>query len=87
MKEILKELDALSRARVSKLTQAKKSGTPIIEYTGNFIPEEIIRAAGAETYLMCRGGEPEPPDAVLDYMLRFMNPLDSLNWGLTPSLP
>lgn len=75
MKEILKELDALSRARVSKLTQAKKNGTPIIEYTGNFIPEEIIRAAGAETYLMCRGGEPEPPDAILDYMLRFMNPL------------
>jgi benzoyl-CoA reductase/2-hydroxyglutaryl-CoA dehydratase subunit BcrC/BadD/HgdB len=24
---------------------------------------------------MCRGGEPDPPDAVLEYMLKFMNPL------------
>lgn len=75
MKEILKELDALSRARVKELGQAKKNGTPIIEYNGPFIPEELIRAAGAETFLICRGGEPEPPDAVLDSILRFMNPL------------
>lgn len=75
MKEILKELDVLSRARVKELGQAKKNGTAIIEYNGPFIPEELIRAAGAETFLLCRGGEPEPPDAVLDYMLRFMNPL------------
>lgn len=32
-------------------------------YTGRFIPEELICAAGAEPYLICRGGEPEPPDA------------------------
>jgi len=75
VKEILKELDALTRARVKELIQAKKDGKPIIQYTGTYIPDEIIRAAGAETYLMCRGGEPEPPDAILDYMLRFMNPL------------
>lgn len=75
MKEILKELETLAKARVKELSQAKKNGTPVIEYTGTFIPEELIRAAGAETYLMCRGGEPEPPDAILDYMLRFMNPL------------
>lgn len=92
MKEILKELDELARDRVKQLRQAKKDGTPIIEYTGTFIPEEIIRAAGAETYLMCRGGEPEPPDAVLDYMLRFMNPLARsmagfLELGLDPVTP
>ena len=92
MKEILKELDELARDRVKQLRQSKKDGTPIIEYTGTFIPEEIIRAAGAETYLMCRGGEPEPPDAVLDYMLRFMNPLARsmagfLELGLDPVTP
>lgn len=75
MKEIMQELERKSKERVSQLKRAKKSGTPVIQYTGNFIPEEMIRAAGAETYLMCRGGEPEPPDAVLDNMLRFMNPL------------
>lgn len=92
MKEILDELDSLSRARARELGKAKQEGTPIIEYTGYFIPEELIRAAGAETYLMCRGGEPEPPDAVLDYMLRFMNPLARsmagfLELGLDPITP
>lgn len=92
MKEILKELELLAKARVKELSQAKKDGTAIIEYTGTFIPEELIRAAGAETYLMCRGGEPEPPDAVLDYMLRFMNPLARsmagfLELGLDPVTP
>ncbi len=75
MKVIMKELEELSRARVKELIQAKKAGKPVIEYTGTFVPEELIRAAGAETYLLCRGGEPEPPEAVLEYMLRFMNPL------------
>lgn len=92
MKEILRELELLAKARVKELAQAKKDGTPIVEYTGTFIPEELIRAAGAETYLMCRGGEPEPPDAVLDYMLRFMNPLARsmagfLELGLDPVTP
>lgn len=75
MKEIMNQLDKLSKQRVSELQKAKKSGKKVIQYTGNFIPEELIKAAGAEPYLMCRGGEPEPPDAVLEDMLRFMNPL------------
>ena len=75
MKEIMNELDKLSKQRVSELQKAKKDGKKVIQYTGKFVPEELIKAAGAEPYLMCRGGEPEPPDAVLEDMLRFMNPL------------
>ncbi len=75
MKTILKELDRLAKDRVIELSQAKKKGAKIVEWTGTFIPEEFIRAAGAETYILCRGGQPEPAEAVLDYMLRFMNPL------------
>ncbi|PLX31737.1 MAG: hypothetical protein C0604_06490 [Clostridiales bacterium] len=74
MQNILKELEAGSLDRPKRLKAAKKEGKKIIEYIGNFVPEEMIYAAGAEPYLMCRGGEPEPPDAVLEYMLRFMNP-------------
>jgi len=92
MKEIMRELDKLSKANVQKLVQQKKEGTPLIEYNSTYIPEEIIRAAGANTYLMLRGGEPEPTDAVLDYMLRFMNPLARsmagfLELGLDPITP
>lgn len=74
MQSIFKELEAKSLDRPKRLKAAKKEGKKIIEYIGNFVPEEMIYAAGAEPYLMCRGGEPEPPDAVLEYMLRFMNP-------------
>ena len=52
----------------------KEKGIKIIGSTGRFIPEELIHAAKAKPYLICRGGEPEPPDAVLPYMLRFMSP-------------
>jgi benzoyl-CoA reductase/2-hydroxyglutaryl-CoA dehydratase subunit BcrC/BadD/HgdB len=75
MEKMMRELEELARSRVTDLQKAKKEGKLVIQYTGYFIPEEMIRAAGAETYLMCRGGEPEAPDAVLDNMLRFMNPL------------
>ncbi len=92
MKNVLRELDRQSRAKVRELVQEKKNGTPLIEYNSTFIPEEIIRAAGANTYFMCRGGEPEPTDAVLDYMLRFMNPLARsmagyVELGLDPITP
>ena len=75
MKEVLHELDVLAKKRPVELQKLKNDGKKVIEYSGNFIPEEMITAAGAESYLMCRGGDPEPPEAVLDYMLRFMNPL------------
>ena len=56
------------------LKKEKTRGTKLVGFTGRYIPEELIDAAGARPYLICRGGEPEPPDAVLPYMLRFMSP-------------
>jgi benzoyl-CoA reductase/2-hydroxyglutaryl-CoA dehydratase subunit BcrC/BadD/HgdB len=75
MEKIFRELAHTAKERPVELRELKKQGKKIVQYTGNFIPAEMIYAAGAEPYLMCRGGEPEPPEAVLEYMLRFMNPL------------
>lgn len=75
MEQIMKEFGDLSRQRPFRLKEARKEGKKVVEWIGNFVPQELILAAGAEPYWMCRGGEPEPPDAVLEYMLRFMNPL------------
>ena len=91
-KDTIREMNRRSQARVRELVQAKREGTPLIEYNSTFIPEELIRAAGANTYFICRGGEPEPTDAVLDYMLRFMNPLSRsmagyMELGLDPITP
>lgn len=75
VKKIIDELEAQAKEQNRELVRQKEQGVPLIGYNSTFIPEELIRAAGANTYYMCRGGEPEPPEAVFDSMLRFMNPL------------
>lgn len=75
MNKAIREFGDLSKKRPVHIKRAKEEGKKVVEYIGNFIPEELIYASGAKPYLMCRGGEPEPPDTVLEHMLRFMNPL------------
>jgi benzoyl-CoA reductase/2-hydroxyglutaryl-CoA dehydratase subunit BcrC/BadD/HgdB len=72
--ETLEELARIARTRPEKLKEQKDKGIKIVGYIGRFVPEELILASGALPYLLCRGGQPEPPDAVIPYMLRFMSP-------------
>jgi benzoyl-CoA reductase/2-hydroxyglutaryl-CoA dehydratase subunit BcrC/BadD/HgdB len=75
LKELLREFSAEANERVAKLLELRDAGgVKIVEHTGSFCPEELIYAAGARAYLMCRGGDPEPAEAVLEYLLRVMNP-------------
>jgi benzoyl-CoA reductase/2-hydroxyglutaryl-CoA dehydratase subunit BcrC/BadD/HgdB len=77
----LEELAQIARTRPEKLKERKGRGEKLIGYIGRFVPEELIMASGAVPYLMCRGGEPEPPDAVIPYLLRFMSPYDRAQIG------
>ena len=70
----LEELAQIARTRPEKLKEQKEKGVKIVGYIGRFVPEELIHASGALPYLLCRGGQPEPPDAVIPYMLRFISP-------------
>jgi len=72
--EIIKQLAEGARTRPEELKKRKEKGAKIIGYTGRFVPEELIYAAGAEPYFICRGGEPEPAEELLPYMLRVINP-------------
>ena len=72
--DILEDLAQIVRTRPEQLKKQKDKGTKIIGYVGRFVPEELISASGAQPCLLCRGGQPEPPDAVIPYMLRFMSP-------------
>ena len=72
--DVIEELAHIARTRPENLKKEKGQGTKIVGYTGRFVPEELIYAAGATPYLICRGGEPEPPEATLPYMLRFLSP-------------
>ena len=77
----LEELAQIARTRPEKLKKEKGKGTKIVGYTGRFVPEELIYASGAVPHLICRGGEPEPPEATLPYMLRFLNPFSRAQIG------
>ncbi len=68
------ELAQIARTRPEKLKERRAKGVKVVGYIGRFVPEELIYASGAVPYLLCRGGQPEPPDAVIPYMLRFMSP-------------
>lgn len=74
MSQTIQDLADLARTRPIRLKEMKAQGKKVIEFTGPYVPDAMIYAAGAEPYFLGRGGEPEPPDAVLPYMLRFMNP-------------
>ncbi len=82
MKELLEEFEALCADRATKLVEEHSPTQKIVEYTGIYVPEELIYACGAKPYPMWRGGEPEPPDAILDEGIRFMNPLVRTQYGL-----
>jgi benzoyl-CoA reductase/2-hydroxyglutaryl-CoA dehydratase subunit BcrC/BadD/HgdB len=92
MEEVMKEFAQLATDRPTKLRELKQDGKKVVAYIGQFVPEELLYAAGVEPYLLCRGGEPEPPEAVLDDMLRFLNPLARsiagfYMMGLDPVMP
>ncbi|MBA7480612.1 Benzoyl-CoA reductase subunit C [subsurface metagenome] len=72
--DTLEDLAQIARTRPEKLKEQKEKGVKIVGYIGRFVPEELIYASGSLPYLLCRGGQPEPPDAVIPYMLRFMSP-------------
>jgi len=72
--DIIKQLADIARTRPEALKKRKAKGTKIIGYTGRFVPEELIHAAQALPYPLCKGGDPEPPEAVLPYALRYLSP-------------
>ena len=81
VKTIINDLVKNVRTWPEKLNLEKKRGIKIVGYTGRFIPEELIYAAGAKPFLICRGGEPEPTEATLPYMLRVINPFARAQLG------
>lgn len=72
--ERMKVIQERARTFPERIRREKRSGRKIVGMTGRFVPEELVRASGALPYLLCRGGDPEPVEAALPYMHRFLNP-------------
>ena len=82
MEHLIQKIEEECADRASELLEKHALGYKLVEYTGTYVPEELILASGALAYPMWRGGEPEPPDAVLDESIRFLNPLARTQYGL-----
>lgn len=80
-KKTIHDLVNTIRTWPERLKTQKEKGRKLIGHTGRFVPEELIYAAGARPYLICKGGEPDPMEATLPYMLRFMNPFVRAQMG------
>ena len=62
----LKDLDTYLKNRPAELKQASEKGQKIVGYfPGNYVPEEIIYAAGAIPVCLIHGGNPDPANAAL----------------------
>ena len=75
MKDTFDRLALAAQAGLDKITEEKNEGKTLIVYNSTFVPEELIRATGANTYLLCRGGEAAPAQAAIEYTLECINPL------------
>lgn len=75
MNDTLERLEALASRRAEELLAQKAAGTPLVEFFGRFIPEELIRACGAGAHPLAGGGVLAPADAAQEDMLSCMNPL------------
>lgn len=51
----MQKLEKMSGNRPIELVERKGEGKKLIEYYGDFVPEQWIVAAGAEPYLIMKG--------------------------------
>jgi len=70
------------RERPTQLRQFKEKGGKIAGFfVGDYVPEELIYAAGAVPIGMCHGGDPMPANAALAATTRFLCPFARAQYG------
>jgi benzoyl-CoA reductase/2-hydroxyglutaryl-CoA dehydratase subunit BcrC/BadD/HgdB len=61
--------------RPAQLQEARRKGTKVVGYfPGNYVPEELIYAAGAVPVCLTAGGSPKPADAALSIVPQIICP-------------
>ena len=70
----LEQLAEAASAYVDKVMEEQKAGVALVAYTSKFVPAELIRASGANTYMLCRGGDLAPAQKALEYTMSSINP-------------
>ena len=70
------------RRRPEELKRAREKGKKVIGYfPGDFVPEELIHAAGGEPVCFIHGGDPESVDAAHTLVPRFLCPFARAQFG------
>lgn len=75
MRDILNELKIMYDSELQRLGC---EGKPLVIYDSSFIPEELLRAAGVNTFFLRHCGA-EAAEAAVDYTLECINPLSRAN--------
>ncbi|RLB01565.1 MAG: hypothetical protein DRG83_09925, partial [Deltaproteobacteria bacterium] len=92
LRKLIKEFGNVSKAYSSNALELKRASKKIVCYYGSRVPVEIIHASGAIPYPLFDGGDIEPIEAALPYLLVFAN-VQSLyqvgqhELGLNPIIP
>lgn len=80
--DTMQRLTECSLDRPRELTELKKKGTKIVGYfAGDFIPEELIRAAGAVPVCLLHGGDNRTVQEALAYTTRILCPFSLAQIG------
>ncbi len=73
--EFFNRLSDIEQKHIQRMEDEKRQGKPLVAYSSTFVPAELIRAAGANAFMICRGGEYAPAEAAVNDTLECINPL------------
>ncbi len=73
--QLMEKLAAHLEKRPAELRSLKEKGRKVVGYfPGDYVPEELVHAAGAIPLCLCHGGDPRPVGAALSITTRFICP-------------
>ena len=80
--QAMEQVSSYLRNRPAQLRQLKEKGKKIVGYfVGDYVPEELIYAAGAVPLCLCHGGDPMPANVALSVTTRFLCPFARAQYG------
>jgi benzoyl-CoA reductase/2-hydroxyglutaryl-CoA dehydratase subunit BcrC/BadD/HgdB len=78
----MEKLAAHLQSRPAELKRLKDKGVKVVGYfPGDYVPEEMIYAAGAAPVCLCHGGDPRPVGIALSATTRFLCPFARALFG------
>ncbi|MDO8490928.1 MAG: 2-hydroxyacyl-CoA dehydratase family protein, partial [Dehalococcoidia bacterium] len=80
--QALERLASHMKERPSQVSRLRQAGAKVVGFfPGDYVPEELIYAAGAVPLCLIHGGDTRPVDAALTATIRFLCPFSKAQYG------